>query len=212
MKKVYIIIILIIALVGVWYLQTKKPTVTTPSTTSTYRNSTNGLSFVYPKILTAKTENGIATLTHSVPFEHHDYCDFKGEATTTIPTLTDFRVRFYVVEKNIISTVKQESPYIPAENFVNDTIVPSPGFIDTIEIGTLKGYKIFEGAEGCGHTIHYFEIESDKTLVVVQDFITIFSGAIDIEQGKKALLVPGVISREKEMEIFESILKTVEVR
>jgi len=212
MKKVYIIIVLIIALLGVWYFGTKKSSVTVPSTTATYRNSTNGIGFTYPKILTARTEYGITSLRHSVPFEHHDYCDFKGEATTTIPTLTDFHVRFYIVEKNIIGTMKQESPYIPAENFVNNTVIPSPGFIDSVEIGTLKGYKIFEGAEGCGHTIYYFEIEKNKTLVVIQDFITIFSGAIDVEQGAKALLVPGVISKEKEAEIFDSIVKTIEVR
>ena len=212
MKKIILPIIIILGLIGgIWYVK-KDKIVPVETTTSQYRNVNSGISFTYPRILQAKTENGIATLHHEVPFEHHDYCDFKGEATTTIPTLTDFHVKFFIVNKNLVDTMKTESPYIPQENFVNGEVVESPGFIDLYYINDLKGYKIFEGAEGCGRTIFYFPISSEKTLVVTDEFITVFSGAIDVGNMEAALLVPGVINREKATETFESILKTVKVQ
>ena len=85
-------------------------------------------------------------------------------------------------------------------------MIVSPGFIDPVSFGSLSGYAIFEGAEGCGHTVYYFPISANKTLVVKNDFITIFSGSIDIEQGKEALKVPGVIGPQEANQIFKDIL------
>ncbi len=212
MKKFYaIIFLIIIGIVGFLYL--KKQNVTPAvSDTKTYRNSNLGISFDYPKTLTPSSIGQNVVLHHEVPFTHHDFCDFRGESTSTIDTLTDFNVTFNVVNKNVIGAMKDKSPYIPEENFVNGEIVPSPGFIDAYQNGNLSGYKIFEGAEGCGHTIYYLKVTDQKTLVVIDDLITVFTGAItaDIENAAKA--VPDVLDREKAEAVFEEVLSTVSVQ
>jgi hypothetical protein len=212
MKK-FILIIIVLALVlgGIWYYKKDKVTTptTTTSTTTNYRNSNLGLSFTYPKILTASSTAQLVTLHHEVPFTHHDYCDFKGEGDTTVPTLTDFHVTFRTENKSLIDTMKLESPYIPEENFVNGKVVPSPGFIDSYKIGELDGFRIFEGAEGCGQTTYYFPISSSKTLIIKELLITVFTGAIDVENKAAAEAVPGVLNKEKAAENFESILQTL---
>ena len=207
-KNIAIILVFILVVGGIWYYKKiKKAPIDT--TVTTYRNTNLGISFTYPKILTASTTEDSVTLHHEVPFIHHDYCDFKGEGDTTINTLTDFNVKFYTVDKSLVEAMKSESPYIPAENFVNGEVVPSPGFIDPYQSGNLKGYSIFEGAEGCGHTIYYLKVGSNKTLVVTSDLITVFTGAIDVENMNSALAVPGVLNKEKASVIFEAIMKTV---
>ncbi len=211
MKKILpIIIVLILVIGGVWYWK-KGGNFPIDSTTATYRNSSLGISFKYPKILMASTTGEEVTLHHEVTFTHHDYCDFKGEGDTTVPTLTDFHVKFHIVNKSLVEAMKSESPYVPAENFVNGEIVPSPGFIDPVQFGNLKGYSIFEGAEGCGHTIYYLSVSTNKTLIVTNDLITVFTGAIDVENQSKAESVPGVLNKAKAEAIFEAILNTVKI-
>lgn len=211
MKKIYlVIIILVVVALGVYYIKSNKNPI--DDSIKTYRNSNVGLTFVYPKILFASTTSDTVRIHHEVPFDHHDFCDFKGENNTTIPTLTDFNVTFHISEASLIETMKTESPYLPNESFVNDEVVVSPGFIDTYEVGTLKGYRIFEGAEGCGKTTYYFPISKSKTLVVQQDLITIFTGAIDTANKERAEAVPGVLNKERAEQVFESILKTLIVQ
>lgn len=195
---------------GVWFAKSKNVAVVDKTLTS-YNNSSLGISFTYPKILTASTTSGVITLHHEVPFVHHDYCDFKGEIDTTINTLTDFDVKFFIQNKNLVETMKTVSPYIPQENFIDNTVIESPGFIDKYSVGKLDGYKIFEGAEGCGQTTYYFPVSDTKTIVVQEALVTVFTGVIDVENMDKALAVPGVINKEKSAEIFESILKTLKI-
>ena len=212
MKKMLIPFVVILIFIG-GFLYYKKSNVTPPNPDiASYRNSSLGLSFKYPKILTTKGNTASVNVHHEVPFSHHDFCDFKGEATTTTDNLTDFNLEMHVVQKNITETIRSESPYIPEENFINNTIVPSPGFIDVVDFGNLKGYSIFEGAEGCGHTIYYLVVSDNKTLVIVNDFITIFSGAIDTENMDRASKVPGVINKAMAESIFKSIVSSLQVQ
>mgnify|MGYP003392989782 FL=1 len=206
MKKLFVIILIFVAGAFLYFFSGSE---NINPDFSNYRNSNLGISFSYPKILTASTTKNMAILHHEVPFVHHDFCDFKGEIDTTIDILTDFHISLYTINKNIIDSMKQESPYIPEENFVNGDVVVSPGFIDSYENGKLKGFRIFEGAEGCGRTIYYLKVNEKKTLVVIDKLITIFTGAIDTENMERALAVPGVINGKMAEEMLESILGTV---
>lgn len=212
MKKLILPILIVILLTGSFWFYKKSQTKPIDPKISSYRNSSLGISFKYPKILTTTGDNVSIKIHHEVPFTHHDFCDFKGESTTTIDTLIDFNVEMYLTEKNILETMKSESPYIPAENFLNNTIVPSPGFIDPVDFENFKGYSIFEGAEGCGHTIYYLKVSDQKTLVIINDFITIFSGSIDTENMESAMAVPGVINKDKANTIFDSIIKSMTIQ
>lgn len=217
MKKLFVfILIVVLGVVGYWvYVRrgTKTNTSTTSPTsyTSTYKNSNLGISFTYSKGLAVSDTSSEVTLHHEVPFVHHDYCDFKGEATTTIAALTDFNAKIHVVNKSLIDAMKSESSYIPSENFVNGTVVPSPGFIDPVQAGPYSGFSIFEGAEGCGQTIYYLKVTDSKTLVVTNDLITVFTGAIDKADEDKALAVPGVINKTLNQNVLQEILRTISV-
>lgn len=217
MKKIIILLILAILLVGgVWYARRDRlpitPRPSTNTTTSTHTNAQSGISFTYPKILTVTDTQGTTTVHHEVVFTHHDYCDFKGEIDTTIPTLTDFHLIMHVANTPLIETMNALSPYIPEENFVDGQVVPSPGFIDPVTYGSLSGFAIFEGAEGCGHTVYYFPVTPAKTLVITQEFVTVFSGSIALDEKDRAEVIPGVINKARETEIVQGILGNLRVQ
>jgi hypothetical protein len=107
--------------------------------------------------------------------------------------------------------MKIYSPYIPQENFLNGEVVPSPGFIDPFQAGNLKGFAIFEGAEGCGHTIYYLKVSDNKTLIATNDLVTVFTGAIDAESMNAALSVPGVINKNEADSVFNEIMQSVKI-
>ncbi len=212
MKKTSVIALIIVFITFGFFIYTRKNTPEPKIENKLYRNNNIGVVFKYPPILKVKSENGVINIRHEVPFEHHDFCDFKGEATTTSPTLTDFNLNVHVSPKNLIETIRTESPYIPEENFINNKIVPSPGFIDEVKFGDKKGYSIFEGAEGCGHTVYYLYVSGDRTLVIYNDFITIFSGSIDTENIERALQVPNVINKDENQKLLEQILNSLDAQ
>jgi hypothetical protein len=209
-KSVLIFLVVILAGSGIWYFKVHKQS-GNPDNAS-YRDENIGIAFIYPKTLKVTATADTITIRHDVPFEHHDYCDFKGEATTTVPNLTDFDLTLGIEQSGLIDAMKAKSPYIPEENFVNGQVVPSPGFIDPVAFGALSGYKIFEGAEGCGHTVYYFPVSDDRTLVATEEWVTVFSGAIDADNKAAAEAVPGVIDGKKEAAILDGILGSLKIQ
>jgi len=211
MKRTYIIIaICIIILGGLWYFKKGKTQITN-STTGTYRNARVGVGFTYPKILSVNTTDDVVTLHHDIPYLNTGACDMMGD-TKTYERLTDFNVTIRIIQKNLTDTVRTLSPYIPQENFINDELVASPGFIETFKIGKLSGFAIYEGAEGCGQTTYYFSVGATETLVVNQASIQALSTAIVKEARDKVLAVPGVISPSKSESIFNDILKSLSIQ
>jgi uncharacterized protein YxeA len=209
MKKIFtVIIVLIIISVGFWF--TKKNNVSVETTTTTYKNSSLNISFNYPKILTASTTNGVIVIHHDIAYENKGDCDMMGDEKT-YPRLTDFKVTIQKIKMGLIPTMKDLSPYIPQENFVNNAVVPSPGFIDIFKVGNLDGFAIYEGAEGCGQTTYYFPIGNNETLVITKASIQILSGVVAKDKMNEVLAVPGVISKEKSEAIFDSILETLKI-
>jgi len=210
MKKItFIILILLIAGTGYYFLRKdNKPVLEDPN--KQYKNSNTGISFTYPKNLTASTMDGVAILHHDIPYKNTGPCDMMGDEKT-YDRLTDFEMKIQIINKTLTETVKTLSPYIPQENFINDELVSSPGFIDPTTIGNFSGFAIYEGAEGCGKTTYYLPIASNKTLVIANASIQALSGAIIQEKVNEVLAVPGVISREKNKEIFESIVQNLKI-
>ena len=209
MRKVTIIVILLIIVGAFWFVKKDKEVVT-EKTTTTYKNSSLNVSFDYPKTLTVKTVGGVITLHHDIAYENHGDCDMVGDEKT-YPKLTDFKVTIQKTKTGLVDTMKNMSPYIPQENFINNTVVPSPGFIDEFKSGKLLGFVIYEGAEGCGQTTYYFPINNNETLVINKASIQILSGVIVGDKVNEVLAVPGVISKEQSESIFDSILKTLKI-
>ncbi|MEI6843552.1 MAG: hypothetical protein WCK48_03570 [bacterium] len=210
MKKIILTLVIIALLFGgIYYIKNKKK-VAPDTTISRYSNASVGVSFTFPKILSASTTGSTVAIHHEIPYPNNGKCDMMGD-TKTYNNLTDFNVTIKVVEKGLVDTVKEISPYIPQENFVNGELVASPGFIDPVTIGKWNGYSIYEGAEGCGQTTYYFPVSKSQTLVVQKESIQILSGVILNEVRQKVLAVPGVISLEKSEEIFKNLLETLKV-
>ncbi|MFA6585853.1 MAG: hypothetical protein WCS86_01705 [Candidatus Paceibacterota bacterium] len=165
--------------------------------------------FKYPSNISVSENAQVVSLSHSIPFENIDGgCDMKGDGVIS-KDLVDFGVSFRVSNKPLIETVKSESSYIPAENFSNGKLLVSPGYIDSSKIGSLNGYSIYEGVEGCGDTTYYFPVSDSKTLIVKKSMIQMLSGVATLESRAKVLAVPGVISSEKSEEIFNQILTSL---
>lgn len=209
MKKIIVVIVLIIIVLVVWFTRDKE-VIPNNETIKTYTNANLKLSFVYPNFLTASTTNGKIVLHHDISYENHGDCDMMGDEKT-YPRLTDFKVTIQKVNKGLVDTMKTNSPYIPQENFINNTVIASPGFIDPLKIGDFDGYAIYEGAEGCGQTTYYFPIDSNETLVINKASIQVLSGVISKEMENEVLAIPSVISREKYEEIFISIINSLKI-
>ena len=198
--------ILILLVAGAGYgCPKKESTAAGISPNKHYANSETGISFAYPEVLTARTEAGVAILHHDIPYKNGGACDMMGDEKE-FDRLTDFEMKIQILARDLSESVRDLSPYIPQENFVNGELVASPGFIDACTIGRFSGFAIYEGAEGCGHVRYYFRLPGRRTLVVTNASIQALSGAISQEKVDEVLAVPGVIPREKNMEIFESIL------
>lgn len=211
MKKIFFVILVVIIIGWGYYVFVKEKPTPTENPNKQYRNSNLGISFPYPKFLTASTTNNTVILHHDIPYQNHGACDMMGDEKI-YDRLTDFEMKIQVINKNLTNTVKNLSPYIPQENFVNNELVPSPGFIDIYTIKNLSGFAIYEGAEGCGQTTYYFAINPEKTLVVTNASIQALSGAIIPEKVNEVLAVPGVISRGNNQQILEFILQNLEVK
>ena len=211
MKKIALyILILLIAGTGPGCRQ-KETAAAGDSPNTHYANAETGISFTYPGYLTASTAAGVVLLHHDIPYENPGACDMMGD-DKKYDRLTDFELKIQIIDGNITQTVRTLSPYIPEENFVNGELVASPGFIDPSTIGRFSGFAIYEGAEGCGYTRYYFRLPGDRTLVLTNASIQALSGAIVPEKVAEVLAVPGVISREKNMEIFESVVSSLTIR
>lgn len=212
MKRIILVLVILFLATGIfWYIKNSE---TTPvnTDTKTYRNASLGIYFSYPKTLTASTTSDMVELHHDIPFTNNGDCDMIGDEKT-YERLTDFHMSLQTLNKNLVDTMKTLSPYIPEENFVNGEVVESPGFIDRYSAGSFSGFAIYEGAEGCGQVTYYFPIKNNNTLVIRKASIQALNPSVRSEENINAVLaVPDVISNEKSEEIFNEILKTLEVR
>lgn len=175
---------------------------------SDYRgNGSTTPSFSYPAKMSLIDEGGKITLSHEIPFKNFGECDMKGD-DKTYDYLKDFGLSMQVVGGNLAQAARKFSPYIPEENFVGNGLKENPGFIDTFQAGKWRGFTIYEGAEGCGHTIYYLPVDSGRTFVVTKDMVQLLSGVVSSDMAKQVLQAPGVITREESDEIFREILES----
>lgn len=173
----------------------------------TYRSEKYGYELKYPEnLITVSEVDYTIVMTHSIPLEHNDPCDFRGDAPP-LTTLTDFEVSIQVANKSLREAIiGSESDYVVSDFLLDNELKVEPGFIDEINIGSLAGYRITSGVEGCGQYAYYFPVSSNKTLISIRSFITELKPII--ADHEKYLGVPGVISPEEEERLFNQILST----
>lgn len=173
----------------------------------TYQYKKPGFEIRYPAdVLKISKEGEKVILTHSIPFEHVNPCDFVGDAPL-LKELTDFRVALETISKSFKETIKANESYSIILNYlINDTLRIEPGFIDDVRIGPLKGYRITAGAEGCGIYTYYFPLDSNNTLKVQRSFIPELKPVIT--DYKDYLKLPGIIPPDEEEKMFNQILSS----
>lgn len=203
----FIVFIIIVVVIG-WFLK-KLNTPTSPHTIpSTLTFNGTGLSFIYPRELTLSEKTDAVVLHHEIPYENTGACDMMGDEKT-YDTLTDFHVTLRIASTSLVQTVRQMSSYIPEENFDGNVLKVNPGFIDSFEAGALKGFAIYEGAEGCGFTTYYFPISGNRTLIIQKESIQALSGVRGQEEVQRILKVPGSIAPSVSDKIFKDILTSL---
>lgn len=180
---------------------------TVSDTDSGYRKVViDSVTFSYPKLLTMSKEGELVRFSHSIPYEHADFCDFKGDAPK-LDSVVDFSVSISVVNKNLKETVKEkESDFVFKNFFEGDTVAASGGYIEPYKVGALDGYRIAQTFEGCGQYTYYFPIEKEKTLVVSRGLISDLNYSTEAE---KYLKLPNIINPSQEESIFKEMLSSV---
>lgn len=164
------------------------------------------LEFSYPQTLTLEKNTYAVTLTHSIPHEHPNTCDFKGDAKP-LKNLTDFSASFKFFAKPMAVVIKSNPQSYLASQITSDgQLTLSPGTIDSYEAGKLKGYKVTEGVEGCGQYLYYFPISSHETLLVTRAFVPEFNSING--QAATNLKLPGIIPPAEAETIFKAILES----
>jgi len=173
----------------------------------TYMNEKCGYEVKYPENTIAVSEEGERlVMTHSILLEHPDPCDFRGGAPP-LQTLTDFEVNIEVSGRNLSETVTaNESDYLVSNFLLDNRLRIEPGFIDEVNIGSLQGYRVTKGVEGCGEYTYYFPLTPKNTLFVKRSFITELKPIIPGYE--EYLRLPGVISPDEEERLFNQILST----
>jgi len=170
----------------------------------------NSIEFEYPDNIISVAKNGDkVSLSHSLSYKHNDFCDMKGSGTV-LNRFTDFNVSLRLVEKGMEGALDETQGFLTKDYFANGTFKLSPDFVDSFNVGTLKGYQITSGVEGCGNYTYYFSLSSTKTLVVIRAFVPELN---PINANNKTYLnLPGVIIPDQEIELFTKILSSLKVK
>jgi hypothetical protein len=173
-----------------------------------YVDDSNGITFDYPSNIQVQRSGDSIVAKHSVPFVHSAPCDFIGTGKE-LTELSDFDVSFEVYNKSLRDTaIDSQDASFAVDNMSGDEMKLSEGFIDSITVEGLKGYKLTQGVEGCGQYVYYFPLGNDATLVVSRAFVPELNSSISEDIRLKAEKLPNVILSQKSDEIFESILRS----
>lgn len=173
----------------------EKPVSLQTNTSDWKKYSDASISFEYPALTSVKLDGGTISLSHSIPYRHANPCDFKGTALP-LDRFEDFNISLKVVNQNL-------------KDFVQGNTNPSWDYVskNPFTSGTLNGFKISSGVEGCGEDIYYITISSTQTLVIHRRYIAEFN-SINGDY-RTYFNLPGIISPDKEEEYFNHILSTL---
>jgi len=181
-----------------------------PGGWKTYRDDQLRFEIKYPaNLIKVSKDNQCLLLLHSIPCEHPNPCDFSDNPSPPFAELTDFKVNIEVFNRDINWAVRaHEGDYLTRNYLLEKELKLEPGFIDESRIGLLKGYRISSGTHGCGWNNYYFPRDSINTLFVHRSYVAELSPLIKIKGYEEYLKLPGVITPDKEEELFNRILAT----
>ncbi|MCI0531246.1 MAG: hypothetical protein L0Y74_04780 [candidate division Zixibacteria bacterium] len=184
----------------------KKTRSTGVSDWKTYRSDSLPFEIKYPpELRVEEVSDGVLIFTHSIPHQHLDPCNF-GDSAIVLKELVDFHVRLRIVPKGFRETVMVGEIGLIADQLSDSSLTISPGWIDSLTFGQLKGYRIQYGVEGCGGYRYYFPLSSQQTLFITRKLVTELNPII--VNYKDYLRLPGIIVPEEEEKFFDGMLAT----
>ena len=196
---------------GIWWWGNQNSQVAvlpaTPDPTAnwkTYTNTQYGFEIKYPENFIIKDGEKGVSVSHGVPYIHSDPCDFR-DGTHILNEVVDFNATLKVFNGNIESAVKANYAF-PNDIIESGQFKLSQDFVDAYSVGSLNGYRVKIGAEGCGLSTYYFTLDSSHALVVSQ--LTTPERTSLILDYEKFLSLPGIIKPADEEKIFNQILST----
>jgi len=185
--------------VGLDNQQEVAPIDTTVQNSNTKSFKLGTLEFSYPSILTLSKTGETTSLDHSIPYRHQFGCDFKGDTVTMLNDVNDFSASFKILSKDLLSSVKLSI----GDSSLTQAIMGESSY----KVGSLVGYKIQRGVEGCGTFEYYFPISANETLNISQGMHAQTLG----QMGGPTTLdkTSGFITYTQEEQIFKDILSSV---
>jgi hypothetical protein len=149
-------------------------------------------------------------LSHALAHRHANPCDFSGERPE-LDSLVDFHVELEALHDSLPAAVRKREAGSPvAERFVNaDSVGTEPGFLEAIQVGDRKGYRVLLGAEGCGEIVTYLA-SGPWTLRMARRKVAEFDPAANPDAGKLASL-SGVIPPREADDLAERILASARI-
>jgi uncharacterized protein YfaS (alpha-2-macroglobulin family) len=174
----------------------------------TYSRESFSFSYSEELSLSENEADESLVLQHSIPHHHEDPCDFKGDGIP-LENLMDFHVSVKAFPHNIHNTVTNIFGEHLSEYFLEENqLQVQPGFIESVEIGENRGFRVISGIEGCGEYVYLFPINGRNTLVLKRAFITeLLDSASPFSE--EYLELPGIISPDQEEEMFQNILESL---
>lgn len=159
------------------------------------------LEFFYPDNLTMRQElSGAVSLYHVLPYNHKDSCDFKGDEPI-LESVTDFYSAYKIYDKDILSSVKFDMGGNPMTSALKKE--------SAYTIGTMNGYKIYRGIEGCGTYEYYLPISPVQTLVISRN---LYAQTLGLNRDSVVLAnIPGLITKGEEESTFNNILFSIKI-
>jgi len=151
----------------------------------------------------------VVSLTHAVPYDHIDPCDFvDGKRLSKV---TDFNVEIGVGGALRETMERLGGKYLVTEFFKADSDTPTleKGFIEKVTIANRTAYAVTTQVEGCGIVTYYIPV-GRETLVFKRGIITALTPLYPNYNTVKK--IPGVIKPDQEEEIFLSLVASINVQ
>lgn len=172
---------------------------------ATFVSNEAGLRFRYPaSLLTISEQERAVILSHRVAYGHRDPCNM-SDKVGFLDDVVDFDVRVSLEQAALPDVFeKTESDYVTSRFLKAHRVVTSRGFIDEVEVGSLRGYRVTTGVEGCGLRRYYLRIDEGRTLLV--DWMNV--PEFDRTYRDTVLALENIILPDRAAEVFEAVVSS----
>ncbi|MDQ6985874.1 MAG: hypothetical protein Q9M91_00270 [Candidatus Dojkabacteria bacterium] len=154
-----------------------------------------------------------ATIMHSVYYPHQNVCEMRDYDYREIENIVDVRFDIIRSRYEIYASAELYAPILTDNNYISEAgeVTLVPGFIEEYSTGTMTGYSIYTGAEGCGEYTYLFPIDENNTLIITRLQVGEFGYAAG-DLAEEYMSVDGVVLPEEEERLFNEIVESITLK